>query len=99
MGNVIRSIGILRLGALGDICLTVPLVRLLQKHLPQTEIYWIISRPLYSLVEGLSNVKFIVIDKPKPLPIIGVVTFNSNLIILTRCSFRKRLCVLIFCVR
>ncbi|ABS77541.1 ADP-heptose--LPS heptosyltransferase [Coxiella burnetii] len=67
MGNVIRSIGILRLGALGDICLTVPLVRLLQKHLPQTEIYWIISRPLYSLVEGLSNVKFIVIDKPKTI--------------------------------
>ena len=61
------SIGILRLGALGDICLTVPLVRILQKHLPKIEIYWIISRSLYPLVEGLSNVKFIIIDKPKSI--------------------------------
>ncbi|QTS83597.1 glycosyltransferase family 9 protein [Coxiella endosymbiont of Amblyomma nuttalli] len=63
----VRSIGILRLGALGDICLTVPLVRLLQKHLPHAEIYWIINRLLYNLVEGLSGVKFIVIDKPKSI--------------------------------
>ena len=63
----IRSLGILRLSALGDVCLTVPLVHLLQKHLPCAEIHWIISRPLYDFVEGLPRVKFIVVDKPKSI--------------------------------
>lgn len=62
-----KSIAILRLGALGDICLTIPLVRTLQKHLPQAKIYWIISKGLHSFVEGLEGVEFIVIDKPKSL--------------------------------
>lgn len=61
------SIAILRLGALGDVCLTIPLVRTLQQHLPQTTIYWIISRAMYSFVEGLSGVNFIIIDKPTSL--------------------------------
>ena len=67
MNNIINSIGILRFGALGDVCLTIPLVRILQKHLPHTKIYWVISRSFYPLVEGLSNVNFIIMDKPKSL--------------------------------
>ena len=67
INNAINSIGILRFSALGDVCLTIPLVKTLQKHLPRTEIYWVISRPFYPLVAGLSNVKFIIIDKPKSL--------------------------------
>ena len=47
--------------------MTVPLIRTLQHHLPNTKVYWIISRPMYSLVQGLSNVEFIVLDKPKSL--------------------------------
>ncbi|WP_104207527.1 glycosyltransferase family 9 protein [Coxiella endosymbiont of Rhipicephalus microplus] len=62
-----RSVGILRLGALGDVCLTVPLVDMLRRHLPHIELYWIISRPFFSLVQGLSNVNFIVLDKPTSL--------------------------------
>ncbi|WP_309567549.1 hypothetical protein [Coxiella-like endosymbiont] len=42
-----RSVGILRLGALGDVCLTVPLVDMLRRHLPHIELYWIISRPFF----------------------------------------------------
>ena len=63
----VRSIGILRLGALGDVCLTVPLIHVLRRYLPQVELYWIIGRPFFSLVQGLANVNFIVLDKPKSL--------------------------------
>src|ERR1700722_16388317 len=63
----IRSIGLLRLGALGDVCLTVPLVRLLQRHLPHAEIHWMIARSFYPLVEGLPHVNFIVGDKPQSI--------------------------------
>lgn len=48
-------------------CLTVPLVHLLQKYLPHVEIHWIIGRLLYDFVEGLPRVKFIVVDKPKSI--------------------------------
>ena len=65
--SAIRSIAILRLSALGDVCLTIPLVRSLQKHLPNTTIYWIIGRQYYSLVDNLSDVHFIVIDTPRSL--------------------------------
>lgn len=63
----IRSVGILRLSALGDVCLTVPLIRVLRRHLPHIKLYWIISRPFFSLVRGLANVNFVVLDKPKSL--------------------------------
>ena len=63
----IRSIGILRLSALGDVCLTVPLTRVLQKHLPQVKLYWIISRLFFPLVQGLKNINFIILNKPKSL--------------------------------
>ncbi len=59
-----RSMAILRLSALGDVCLTIPLVRLLQQQLPSTQMHWIINRRCYPLVEDLPNIHFIVIDKP-----------------------------------
>ncbi len=65
--NPIKSIAVLRLSALGDVCLTVPLIRALQHHLSYVQIHWIISRSVYPLVEGLSNVGFIVMDKPKSI--------------------------------
>jgi len=61
----IRRIAILRLSALGDVCMVVPVIRSLQRALPQAQITWFISRPAYDLVEGLPGVEFIVIDKPK----------------------------------
>lgn len=61
------SIGILRLGALGDVCLTLPLIHVLRRHLPKVRLYWIIGRSFFSLVQGLENVHFIVLDKPKSL--------------------------------
>lgn len=61
---MIQSICIVRLSALGDTLMLVPLVRTLQTHLPQAKLTWVISRPAYDLVEGMLGVEFIVIDKP-----------------------------------
>ena len=61
----IHRIAILRLSALGDVCMVVPVIRTLQKALPQVHITWFISRPAYDLVEGLPGIEFVVIEKPK----------------------------------
>lgn len=61
---MINSICIVRLSALGDVLMLVPLVRTLQASHPKALITWIISRPAYFLVEGMGGVEFIVIDKP-----------------------------------
>lgn len=63
----IKSICIVRLSALGDVLMLVPLVRTIQKALPDTSITWIISRPAYDLVEGIEGLEFIVIEKPNSL--------------------------------
>lgn len=60
----ITSICVVRLSALGDVLMMVPLIRTLQANYPQATITWIISKPAYFLVEGLDGVEFIVIDKP-----------------------------------
>jgi heptosyltransferase I len=64
---MIKSICIVRLSALGDVLMLVPLIRTLQDHFPKTQLTWIISRPAFDLVEGMEGVEFIVIDKPKKL--------------------------------
>lgn len=64
---MINSICIVRLSALGDVLMLVPLIRTLQAHFPQAELTWIISRPAYDLVEGMDGVRFVLIDKPKTL--------------------------------
>jgi heptosyltransferase I len=64
---MIKSICMVRLSALGDVLMTVPLIRTLQKHCPQASITWVISRPAYELVEGMLGIEFIVIPKPNSL--------------------------------
>lgn len=64
---MINSICIVRLSALGDVLMIVPLIRTLQAGLPQVKLTWIISRPAFDLVEGMDGIEFIVIDKPKTL--------------------------------
>lgn len=63
----IQSIVMVRLSALGDVLMSVPLVRSMQATYPKAKITWIISRPAYDLVEGLDGVEFIVMDKPRSL--------------------------------
>lgn len=64
---MIKSICIVRLSALGDVLMIVPLIRTLQANLPEAKLTWIISRPAYDLVEGMDGVEFILIDKPNNL--------------------------------
>ena len=64
---MIKSICIVRLSALGDVLMLVPLVRTLQAHWPDVTLTWVISRPAYDLVEGMDGIEFIVIDKPHHL--------------------------------
>jgi len=65
--RMINSICIVRLSALGDVLMAVPLIRTLQASLPETKLTWIISRPAFDLVDGMDGVEFIVIDKPDSL--------------------------------
>ena len=62
-----KSICIVRLSALGDVLMLVPLIRTLQLNFPNTKITWVISRPAYDLVSGIEGVEFIVINKPNSL--------------------------------
>ncbi len=62
-----ESIAVLRLSALGDVIMTVPLLRTLQRAYPRSKLYWIVSRPFHTIIQGLSGVELIVIDKPRGL--------------------------------
>jgi heptosyltransferase I len=54
---------IIRLSAIGDTCHTVPVVRAIQDAWPETRITWIIGHVEHSLLEGMENVDFAVLDK------------------------------------
>ncbi|UCZ57778.1 glycosyltransferase family 9 protein [Desulfurispirillum indicum] len=58
-----RTICILRLSALGDVCNLVPAVCAIQRRHPQASITWVIGKAEYLLLQGLEGVEFIVYDK------------------------------------
>ena len=62
-----RSICIVRLSALGDVVMALPLVRTLQARWPAAKITWIIGRGVHDAVAGLRDegIEFVVIDKPR----------------------------------
>ena len=60
-----KSICILRLSAIGDICHTLPIVRTIQANWPKTTITWIIGKTEYELIKGIPDINFIVFDKKK----------------------------------
>lgn len=53
----------MRLSAIGDISHTLPVVRTLQAHWPETRLTWVIGRLEYSLVSDIPGIEFIVFDK------------------------------------
>ena len=72
-----RSLCILRLSAIGDVCHVVPVVRTLQQVWPATQLTWIIGKTearLMSLVEG---VEFIIVEKRAGLA--GLVALRRQL--------------------
>ena len=58
-----KSLCILRLSAVGDICHTVPVVRSIQRQWPETHITWIIGKLEASLVGDIPGIEFIIFDK------------------------------------
>ena len=61
----LRSICILRLSAIGDVCHAVATVQAIQKHHPEAKITWIIGKIEQALLDGLPGVEFVVFDKSK----------------------------------
>ncbi|HXG29915.1 MAG TPA: glycosyltransferase family 9 protein [Nevskiales bacterium] len=58
-----RSLCVLRLSAIGDVCHTLPVVRTLQHAWPRTAITWVIGRTEAALVGDIPDIEFIVHDK------------------------------------
>jgi heptosyltransferase I len=58
-----RSVAVLKLSAIGDICHTLPVVRTLQRAWPAARFTWIIGRAEAGLVGGIPDIEFIVVDK------------------------------------
>ena len=58
-----RSVILVKLSAIGDVCHTVPLVRALQRAWPQTQFTWIIGRMEARLIGHLPDIEFIIFDK------------------------------------
>jgi len=58
-----KSICVLRLSAIGDVCNAVAAVQAIQKQYPEAKVTWVIGKIEKALLEGLSDVEFIIFDK------------------------------------
>ena len=63
--ELLKSICIVRLSAIGDVCHAVATVQAIQRHYPDADITWVIGRIEHSLVSDISGVKFVVFDKKR----------------------------------
>lgn len=61
----LKSICILRLSAIGDVCHAVAAVQAIQKVHPEAKITWIIGKIEKALLDGLPGVEFVIFDKSK----------------------------------
>jgi heptosyltransferase I len=62
-----NSICIIRLSALGDICLFLPTLNALRRSFPNANVVWIIGKAEAELIEGIDGVEPIVYDKKSGL--------------------------------
>ena len=60
-----QTLCLLRLSAVGDISHTLPIVRTLQTHWPETRLTWIIGKLEHTLVGDIPGIEFIIFDKAK----------------------------------
>lgn len=58
-----KSLCILRLSAIGDVCHAVTMVQQIQAYYPEIRITWVIGKVEHMLLKGLDGVEFIVFDK------------------------------------
>jgi len=62
-----KSICILRLSAIGDVCHALASVQAIKEHYPKVEITWVIGRVEFQLMRHLIDVKWVVFDKKQGL--------------------------------
>ncbi|RLA25815.1 MAG: hypothetical protein DRQ62_01445 [Gammaproteobacteria bacterium] len=62
-----KKITLIRLSAIGDVLMLLPAVRLLKKQFPDTQINWLIDRPIASILAEVTEVNVLAIDKPKSI--------------------------------
>jgi heptosyltransferase I len=65
--SVPRSVCILRLSAIGDVCHVLSVVRTLQRAWPDTRFTWVIGKAEAKLLGHLPGIEFIVVDKKSTL--------------------------------
>jgi len=63
--SAIRSLCLLRLSAIGDVCHAVAMVQAIQKQYPDLSITWIIGKVEYQLLKHLPGIQFVIFDKSK----------------------------------
>ena len=63
----LRDIVIVRLSALGDVTLLLPVIETLKRVLPQAQITWITGAATFPLLAGIPGVEFMVFDKSQGL--------------------------------
>ncbi|QDP02558.1 glycosyltransferase family 9 protein [Thalassotalea sp. PS06] len=61
----LKSLCILRLSAIGDVCHAVAMVQQIQKHYPEIKITWVLGKVEHRLLQDLPGVEFIIFDKSK----------------------------------
>lgn len=61
--KVPRTVCILRLSAIGDVCHVLPVIRTLQRAWPQTRFTWVIGRVEAKLLGHIPDIEFIPVDK------------------------------------
>lgn len=58
-----RSLCVLRLSAIGDVCHVVALVQAIQRQWPQTQITWVMGKTEASLLGDLPHIECVIFDK------------------------------------
>ena len=58
-----KSLCILRLSAVGDVCHALAVVQHIQRYWPQTQLTWIVGKTEMGLLSGIEGVELIPYDK------------------------------------
>ncbi|KAE9539053.1 glycosyltransferase family 9 protein [Ursidibacter maritimus] len=61
--RTVKSICVLRLSAIGDVCHTLAVVQAIQRQYPHAEITWILGKAEATLMAGIPNVTLVTYDK------------------------------------
>ncbi|GAM70243.1 ADP-heptose-lipooligosaccharide heptosyltransferase II [Vibrio sp. JCM 19236] len=62
-----KSLCILRLSAIGDVCHAISVVQAIQAHYPQTAVTWVCGKIEAQLIGDLPNIRVVVFDKKQGL--------------------------------